>query len=115
MLNSGRAKRACLEPKMENQMTNIKDMKRELTTLKAERAMLIRRGDATAGIDAKIASIKEEIASTGATVAEVYTAGQFATDQPVSHKELLSRDMHVMGEISSNGGIGAYRAPVWIK
>lgn len=115
MIHSRRAKRVCLEPKMENHMDNIKDMKRELKTLVAERAMLIRRGVATTEIDAKIVSIKGEIASTGATVAEVYTAGQFTTDIPVSHKELLTRDMHVMGEIESNGGVGAYRAPLWLK
>lgn len=90
-------------------------MKRELKTLVAERAMLIRRGAATAEIDARIALIKGEIAGTGATVAEVYAAGQFAAEKPEGYGELLARDMDVMGAINSKGGVGAYRAQLWIK
>lgn len=89
-------------------MTTLKDMKRELTMAKAERSMHIRRGESTAEIDAKIASIKAQIAATGATVAEVNVAGRFATDNGITDGELVTADIDLMGSITSKSWATAH-------
>ena len=78
-------------------MDPLKKMKRQLTMADAERAMLIRRDQSTAEIDATIVQIKAEINSAGATVAQVNAAGRFMSDeQSVTVGQLAQRDVDVL-------------------
>lgn len=107
MLHSGRVTRTCLAHRMENHMTSLQELKRQLTMAKAERSMLIRRSQPTDGINARIAQIKAEIDAKGATVAEVNAAGRFTPeDQPVSEKQLFATDRAVMSDVHERGNWG---------
>lgn len=103
MMHSGQANRARLGPhRMESHMDSLKELKRQLTIVKAERAMLIRRGQSIAEIDATIVTIKAEIAVTGATVAETNAAGRFEPEgEQQTFGKLDVRDDDLMDTIAS--------------
>lgn len=78
----------------------IGELKRELTVAQSQRSMQLRRGESTAAVDATIQAINARIKESGATVAEVNTAGRFTTDAEVTPGELSVRD----GDLSSTIG-----------
>lgn len=102
-MNSGRVTRACLERyRMESRMDLLKELKRQLTMAKAERAMLIRQDQPLTEIEARIGKIKDEIAATGATVAQTNAAGRFAPEgEPETFGKLDVRDDDLLETIAS--------------